>query len=302
MSDAAALRVAQDEAGRAQAVDWCRQRRPQCVCLEATGGYERDAVAALLAAGLPVAVVNPRQVRDFAKATGQLAKTDRLDAAVLARFAAAIQPELRPLPDAQARLLAELRTRRRQLVQALVAERNRRQQARAAKVQASLDRAIAFLKGERKDCDGALDELIKDTPAWREREDLLTSVPGVGKQTARTLLDELPELGACTRQQAAALVGVAPLNRDSGKSRGARTTWGGRAGVRAALYMATLSAIKKGKPLHGFFVRLVAAGKKKKVALVACMHKLLTLLNALVRKGEKWRPPTPEKTAAPAAA
>ena len=272
-------------------VTWCRQR-PSCrIVLEATGGYQDAAVAALLEAGLPVVVVNPRQVRDFAKALGRLAKTDRLDAGVLARFAQAVRPELRPLPDAQARQLEDLLNRRRQLLHTHVSEQNRRKQARSPKVLASIDRTLAFLDQELKDNDRELRELIRATPAWQERCDLLQSVPGVGPQTARTLLAALPELGTATRQQIAALVGVAPLNRDSGHFEGRRGVWGGRAVVRAALYMATPTAIRAGKPLHAFYVRLVAAGKKKKVALVACMHKLLTILNALVRKGERWRPP-----------
>jgi transposase len=261
--------------------------RPELIVLEATGGREGPTVAALAAAGLPVAVVNPRQVRDFARAVGQLAKTDVLDAQVLAHFAQVIHPTPRPLPDAQAQELAALLARRRQLIQMLTAERQRLDTALRA-VQPHIQRHLAWLEAELADLDHTLSEQVQASPVWREREQLLRSVPGVGPTTALTLVAELPELGRLDRKAIAALVGVAPLSCESGAWRGRRIVWGGRARVRTALYMATLVASRFNPTIAAFYARLCAAGKPKKVALTACMHKLLTILNAIVRRGTPW--------------
>jgi transposase len=236
-----------------------------------------------------VAVVNPRQVRDFARAVGRLAKTDRIDAQVLARFGRAVRPEVRPLPEADAAAIGERLSRRRQILQMLVAERNRLEHARDARVKRSVHSVMRTLEKQIKDLDGDLDQIIRRSPIWRAKEDLLKSVPGVGDITARTLLAEVPELGRCTRQQIAALVGVAPFNRDSGLMRGRRTIWGGRSTVRAALYMAALAATRHNPLIHAVYQRLLAAGKRKKVALVACMRRLLTILNAMMRTNQPWR-------------
>lgn len=259
------------------------------IVLEATGGYERAIVAALLAAGLPVVVANPRQVRDFAKATGKLAKTDRIDALILARFARTIDPQLRTLPDENARLLQEKLARRGQLVHMITAEGNRLKQARSHAVKASIEKVLAILEQQLRGIDGDLDTMIRQSPAWREKENLLKSTPGIGDQTARQLIINVPELGQCSRQQIAALVGVAPFNRDSGKMRGRRTIYGGRAHVRATLYMATLVATRCNAIIRRHYQNLLDAGKCKKVALVACMRKLLTMLNAMIREGKSWK-------------
>ena len=275
--------------GHAALLAWLKQVAPRLIVLEATGAYHRAVVAALAAAGLPVVVVNPRHVRDFARAVGLLAKADALDAAVLARFGASINPTLRPLPDAQATTLADLLTRRRQLVELHTTESNRLAQASAARVTASIRAVLAVLKKQIAALDDELDGLIRQCPCWQEKETLLTSVPGVGTQTARTLLGALPELGQISRQAVAALVGVAPLNRDSGTWRGKRTTWGGRKTVRSALYMAALVASRHNPVIRTLYQRLVAAGKAKKLALVACMRKLLVMLNAILRSKTPWR-------------
>jgi transposase len=260
------------------------------VVVEATGGYEHALVAALLAAGIPVVVVNPRQVRDYAKASGQLAKTDRLDARVLARFAAQLRPAARPLPDEATAELALVVQRRRQLQEMLQAEEQRAQLAptRGA-VRANLVAHIAWLRASLDETDRALRSLVEASPAWRAQDALLQSVPGVGPTLAATLLAELPELGRLTRREIAALVGVAPLARDSGTLRGRRTVWGGRREVRRVLYMATVAATRWNPAIRGFYRRLRAAGKAPKSALVACMRKLLTILNAMVRHRESWR-------------
>jgi transposase len=284
-SDGHAARLCHDDDGLAALVALCDGAT--LVVIEATGGVERAAAAELVGAGVPVAVVNPRQVRDFARATGQLAKTDALDAAVLARFAEAVGPEARPLPDAEQRALAALVARRRQLTEMLTAERSRLRTAEPA-VRGSVEAVIAFLEGQKADADRALAEAVEASAAWRERDDLLRSVPGVGRVLSATLLADLPELGRLTGKQAAALVGVAPLARDSGRLRGHRTTWGGRAPVRRALYMASLSASRFNPALRSFYERLLARGKARKVALVAVMRKLLVLLNAVVRDGRRW--------------
>jgi transposase len=283
-------RAATDERGIAELVARLGALAPTLIVLEATGGREVPLVAALAEAGLPVAVVNPRQVRDFARAIGQLAKTDALDAQVLARFAEAVQPDPRPLPDARAQELSALLARRRQLVGMLTAERNRLDTALPAgrtRIQAH----IAWLEQELTDVDGGLHEAIQASPLWREQEDLLRSVPGIGPTTATTLLAEVPELGRLDRKAIAALLGVAPLNCESGTLRGRRLVWGGRARVRAALYMATLVATKHNPTIRAFYQRLCAAGKPKKVALTACMHKLLLILNAILRHRTPWCAP-----------
>lgn len=284
-----AWRCANDEAGVGALAGRLRALGPALVVLEATGGLERAAVAALALAGLAVAVVNPRQVRDFAKASGRLAKTDALDAAALAHFAQALRPEPRPLPDAAQQALAALVERRRQVVGMLTAERNRARQAQPA-VRPRVEEHIRWLEQALADLDDELDRTLRASPLWREREPLLRGVKGVGPVVARTLLAELPELGRLSTKRLAALVGLAPLNRDSGAWRGSRAIWGGRGRVRAALYMATLSAVQHNPALREFYERLVARGKPKKVALVAGMHKLLGILNAVVRHGTPWRP------------
>jgi transposase len=260
---------------------------PALVVLEATGGREVGLVAALVTAGVPVAVVNPRQVRRFAQAVGQLAKTDALDAQLLARFADVVRPEPRPVPDAQAQQLSALLARRQQLVAMLTAERQRFPTAVPA-VQVRIRSHIHWLEAELADVDGQLQAAVQASPAWREREDLLRSVPGIGPTTALTLLADLPELGTLDRKAIAALVGVAPLACDSGTLRGRRIVWGGRARVRSALYMATLVATRHNPLIRAFYTKLCAAGKPKKAALVACMHKLLLILNAILRQGTPW--------------
>jgi transposase len=276
-----------DEAGITTLVARVQTLRPALVVLEATGGREVPLVAALAEAGLPVAVVNPRQVRDFARAIGQLAKTDALDARVLARFAEVVHPTPRPLPDVQAQELSALLTRRRQLVAMLMAERQRLDTALPA-VRRHIQRHVAWLEQELADLDRTLREAVQASPLWREREDLLRSAPGIGPTTACMLLAELPELGQLDRKAIAALVGVAPLNCESGTLRGHRIVWGGRARVRTALYMATLVATRHNPLIRAFYQRLCTAGKPKKVALVACMRKLLTILNAMVRHRTPW--------------
>jgi transposase len=262
--------------------------RPVRIVLEATGGFQRAVVAALAAAALPVAVVHPRQARDFAKATGPLAKTDVLDARALAHFAEAVRPTPRPLPDAQTDDLRALLARRRQLVAMRPAESNRLSSA-PLRVQADLQAHIAWLDQRLATLDDDLDTTLRASPVWRERETLYRSVPGIGPVCARTLMLDLPELGTLSRQRIAALVGVAPLNRDSGTLRGHRTIWGGRAHVRATLYMGTLVAVRHNPVLKAFYERLCRAGKIKKVALIACMRKLLTILNAMAKHHTPWR-------------
>ena len=281
-------RLPNDEAGIAQLVDRLRAAPPALVVLEATGGLEVPLTAALATVGLSVAVVNPRQVRDFAKAVGQLAKTDALDAYLLARFAEVVRPEPRPLPDADAQALSALLTRRRQVIAMLVAEQQRLATTAAA-LRPRVEAHIAWLRQERDELDRQLREQVRGSPVWREDDDLLQSVPGVGPVLSTTLIAELPELGRLNRKQIATLVGVAPLNCESGILRGRRIVWGGRAQVRAALWMGTLVAVQHNPVLRQFYGRLVAAGKPKKVALTACMHKLLVILNALLRQRARWQ-------------
>jgi transposase len=263
---------------------------PTLVVLEATGGFEITVAAALAAAGLPLAVVNPRQIRDFARATGKLAKTDALDAAAIARFAEAIRPEPRPLPDAAARELGELVARRRQVIEMMVAERNRGRQVQSRRLRQRIERHLAHLQQELAAIEADLDATIRGSPIWREREDLLKSVPGIGDVTARSLLAELPELGALGRKPIAALAGLAPFNRDSGRWRGRRMIGGGRAGLRSALYMAALVASRRNPLIAAFYRRLRAAGKPAKLALTAAARKLLTMLNAMLRDNRRWDP------------
>jgi transposase len=283
--------VANDERGVRTLVERLRSIAPQLIVVEATGGYELLGVAALAAAALPIIVVNPRQVRDFAKATGQLAKTDRIDADILARFADVVRPALRVIADEATQELDALLARRRQLLEMLQAERNRAGQVfgkgkRAVKK--SLKAHITYLERELRMTDTDLGDMVKASPAWRERDELLQSVPGVGPVLSRTLLADLPELGQLSRRAIAKLVGVAPLSRDSGTMRGRRFVQGGRAPVRAVLYMAALVATKRNEAIRQFYQRLIVAGKPKKLALVACMRKLLTILNTMIRTRTSW--------------
>jgi transposase len=262
------------------------------IVLEATGGYERALVAALGVRGLPVVVVNPRQVRDFAKATGQLAKTDQIDAHVLADFGARIKPELRPLATEEQQTLKDLLARHDQLIQMLVAEKSRLLQAQGRSRQAlrkKIKSHIVYLERELNMLDSDLGDTLKQSSIWREKDDLLRSVPGVGKQTVRTLLALAPEIGAVSGSEIAKLIGLAPLNRDSGKLRGNRHIGGGRRRVRAVLYMATLVATRHNPVIRIYYQKLVAAGKAKKVALVACMRKLLLILNAILKTKKPWQ-------------
>lgn len=287
--------VPQTEAGLTALVERLVALRPALVVLEATGGYELPVAAALSTAAVPVAVavVNPRQVRAFARGIGQLAKTDALDAAVLARFAEVVHPTPRPLPEAQAQELSALLARRRQILAMLVAERQRLATALLA-VRPHISRHIRFLEAELSDLDRQMRDAVQASPLWREQEDLLRSTPGIGPTTTLALLAEVPELGQLNRKQIAALVGVAPFPCDSGTLRGRRIIWGGRARVRTALYMATLVATRHNPLIRAFYQRLCAAGKPKKVALVACMRKLLTILNAMLRHHTPWcAAPTP---------
>lgn len=284
---ASPLRVANTPAGISDLVRHIRALHPALIVLEATGGWERAVLRALVAADLPAVAVNPRQIRDFARATGQLAKTDALDAQVLARFAAAVRPTVRAVPEAPTETLKALLARRRQMTEMLTAERNRLSTALAA-IRPSLTQHIAWLEAQLAQLDDDLDEAIRQSPVWKAQDDLLRSVPGIGPVLSRTLLAELPELGTLNRKQIAALVGVAPLNRDSGRLRGRRMIWGGRAPVRAALYMGALVATKWNPVIRAFYQRLRAAGKLPKVALVACMRKLLTIVNAMVKHATPW--------------
>ncbi len=281
-------RVTSDEQGVQDLIRALQEQGVAVVVVEATGGLEIPLAVALDVAGIPVALVNPRQVRDFARSLGKLAKTDRLDAQVLAHFGAATRPVPRPLPDEQARELAALVARRRQVLQMHAAELQRRQRALLV-VRHRIDRVVAVLEQELRDLDTELRDRLRASPMWREQEDLLQSVPGVGPALTFSLLANLPELGTLSSKQVAALVGVAPMNRDSGHWRGKRVVWGGRANVRAALYMPTVVAVRWNPVLREFYQRLVAAGKPKKVALVASMRKLLVILNAMLKHRTPWQ-------------
>ena len=279
--------VCNDQAGIAALVAQMQQLNPAALVLEAMGGLELPLVAALAAASLPVVVVNPRQVRDFARATGRLAKTDSLDAAVLAHFAQAVRP---PLRDAETQVLSSLVARRQQVMTMLVAERNRLSSATMA-VRPSIEAHIAWLKQQLDDLDQGLRQTLRQSPVWREKDDLRRSVPGSGDQISLTLLAYLPEPGTLNRRQIAALVGVAPFNRDSGTLRGKRTLWGGRARVRTALYLGALVASRFNPVIRDFYQRLLSAGKPKKLALTACMRKLLIILNSMLKYGSSWNHP-----------
>ena len=290
--------VSYDETGIKELVSQMVDLCPAMVLLEATGGLELPLVAALAAAALPVVVVNPRQVRDFARATGTLAKTDSLDAAVLAHFADAVRPSVRPLRDAESQVLNSLTARRHQVLTMLVSEKNRLGTAISA-VRPRIEAHIAWLEQELNDLDKELRQSLRRSPVWREKDDLLRTVPGVGEQLSLTLLADLPELGTLDQRQIAALVGVAPFNRDSDTLRGRRAVWGGRSRVRGVLYMGTLTATRFNPVISDFYQRLLAAGKPKKVALVACMRKLLTILNAMVKDSSPWRGSCPAEIAHP---
>jgi len=283
--------VSNDEAGIEELLGKLAEVSDALVILEASGGFERPVAAALAASGVALFVVNPRQARDFAKATGQLAKTDRLDAFVLAHFAQAIRPAPRAIPDAEAREFQEILARRRQIIQMMTAEKNRLGASTSKAVCGRIEAHIRWLEKELSRTDRDLDETIENSPTLKENEALLRSVPGVGPVLCRTLLAELPELGSLSPRELSALVGVAPLNRDSGTLRGRRTAWGGRARVREALYMGALIASRFNPAIKEFYERLVEAGKPKKVALVACMRKPLIILNALMRERTPWRCP-----------
>lgn len=278
-----------DVSGITEVVQGLAQLHPALVVLEATGGLQMPLAAALATAGLPLAMVNPRQVRDFARAIGRLAKTDRLDAQVLAHFAEAVRPTPYPLPDAQTQELTALLTRRHQVVEMLTAEKNRLRSAREL-VHRRVQDHICWLEQELADLDDDLERTLRKSPLWREKDNLLRSVPGIGRVVSITLLADLPELGTLSRHQIAALVGVAPLNRDSGRFRGKRMVWGGRARVRAALYMAALTASRYNPIIKAFYHRLCEAGKPRKVALTACMRKLLIILNSMVKHQQTWAP------------
>ena len=258
------------------------------VVLEATGGYETVVAAALAAANLPLVVVNPRQIRDFARAAGQLAKTDRLDARIIARFAEAMRPEPRLVPDAAAQALGELVARRRQIVEMIGAENNRRRHLSHKRVLRAMARILAELQAQLTEIEREIDDNVRGTPAWRDKEDLLKTVPGIGPTIARTLIAELPELGSLDRRKIASLAGLAPINRDSGTLRGRRTIAGGRATVRSALYMAVMVSIRHKLPLAQTYNHLRQSGKAPKAAITACMRKLVTILNAILRDQKPW--------------
>jgi transposase len=284
------IEVPNDERGIRSVVRGLRKENVALAVLEATGGLEQPAAADLALAGVPVAIVNPRQVRDVrGLATGKLAKTDRIDAAVLAHFAEAVRPEPRPLADEHARELSAVVLRRRQILAMTTAEANRARTAPKA-MRKRIEAHLRWLRKELVRVDGELERVVKESLVWKERAALLMSVPGVGPTLSATLLAELPELEYLDRRRLAALVGVAPLNRDSGTLRGIRTVWGGRSGVRTTLYMATLCATRHNPAIREFYGRLVASGKPKKVALTACMRKLLSILAAILRNRTPWQP------------
>jgi len=275
---------------------------PELIVLEATGGLELAVVAEMACRGLPVAVVNPKRVRDFARSTGQLAKTDRLDAKVVAHFARAVRPEVRPLRSEEGEHLTGLVTRRRQVIEMLVAEKNRRGTTRP-RLRERVQKHIEWLEEELRVLDDEIADFIRKSPLWKEKEQLLRTVPGVGPITAATVLAHLPELGTLNRRKIAALAGLAPLNKESGKKHGKRRVFGGRAPVRSTLYMATLNAVRHNSVIKPFFEQLLKRGKEKKVALIACMRKLLVILNCILRDHQPWHPParTLSATFSPAA-
>lgn len=296
-SDDGALeaRFGNDEQGHAQVVARLRELAPELVVLEATGNFQLELSILLASAKLPMAVVNPRQVRDFAKALGILAKTDAIDARTIARFGATVKPEAQPLPDEQTLEMEALMTRRRQLIGMIASEKNRLQAlfgpAKKSWAEKSIRDTLSHLIKQLKQIDKDLQKRIERSPAWKAKDDLLKSVPGVGKVTSLTLSIDLPELGTLDRKKIAALAGLAPLNRDSGKFVGKRRIWGGRASVRTALYMACVASLRCNPVIKALYARLTQVGRKPpKVALVACMRRLLTILNAMVREGQPWRP------------
>jgi transposase len=284
-----AFAVTRDGKGLEELVERLRALAPTLIAVEATGGFETIVAAAVAGATLPLAVVNPAQVRHFARAIGKRAKTDPIDAAVIAHFAEAVKPEPRAIPDAEARLLGELVARRRQIIEMLVAERQREKRVDAVRVRKSLARHIAALEKELPVIDGDIDTMVRGSPVWREKENLLVSFPGVGGILARTFLAEMPELGSLRRRQVASLVGVAPYTRQSGRWRGKSMIGGGRAAARSAVYLAALSAIRCNPILKAFYQHLLAAGKPKMVALIAVARKILTILNAMLRDKKPWQ-------------
>ncbi len=284
-----AWQIANDPHAITTLVEGFGARPPELIIVEATGGYERGVVAAFGAAGLPIVVVNPRQVRDFAKAMGLLAKTDRIDAGVLALFGERIRPELRELPGDDVQEFDGLLARRRQILEMLGAECNRLEHAKGT-VRKDLHEHIRYLEKRLKKVESEMDERIKASPLWRAKDELLRSVPGIGPVVSRTLIGELPELGSLSKKRIASLVGVAPFPCDSGTKRGQRIIWGGRASVRSALYMAAVVGVRRNTALKQFYQRLRTAGKPAKVALVACMRKLLCILNSMVRYQRPWNP------------
>jgi transposase len=285
---AEAFVVSRDQAGLEQLIERIKPFTPKIIGIEASGKYEAIVVAALIEAGLPVVVVNPAQVRDFAKALGKRAKTDPIDAAVIAHFVDATDPQLRPMPDAATRALAELLARRKQIVQMITAERQRQSQAVSAPPKKSTARMLKALDKELEALDKAIDDSVRGSPAWRDKENLLVTVPGVGKTTARTLIATVPELGTLDRRKSAALLGLAPFTRQSGISKGRAFIDGGRCAARTALFMAALVASRRNPVLRDFYQRLVKAGKPKLVALIAIARKLLTILNAMLRDNKPW--------------
>jgi transposase len=276
-----------DEDGISVMVDFIKPFSPLLIVFEATGGLETASVGMLAAKGLPVVVINPRQVRDFAKATGRLAKTDAIDAHVIARFGEAVRPEVRPLKDEETKRLAALITRRRQIVEMITAEKNRLSRTTPWTFK-DIKNHVAWLEKCLKKADKNLNDLLRKSPVWREKDDILQSTPGVGPVLSMTLLSNLPELGALNRKQIAALVGVAPLNRDSGSFRGKRMIWGGRASIRSVLYMSVTCAIRFNPVIKKFYQRLRDAGKLHKVAMTACMRKLLVILNTMIKNRTCW--------------
>jgi len=285
-----AFGVARDGKGLEELIERLRTFSPQLIAVEATGGFETIVAAAVAGAGLPLVVVNPAQIRHFAQALGKRAKTDPIDAAVIAHFVEAVKPELRALPDEAQRLLAELVGRRRQIIEMMVAERQREKRAANVRVRKSILRHIRVLEKELPEIDEDIGTLVRGSPVWREKEDLLVSFPGIGNTLARTLLAEVPELGELTRREIASLVGVAPFTRQSGHWKGKSMIGGGRGSARAALYLAALVASRHNPVLRTFYQRLLAAGKPKMVALIAVARKILTMLNAMLRDKRKWQP------------
>lgn len=272
-----------------KAMSWIKKHKPTLIVLEATGGYERTLVAELATAKLPVVVSNPRQIRDFAKATGRLAKTDKIDAAVIAHYAAVIMPEIRPLLSKQEQKLSELISRRRQLVEMRAVEKNHKEYAYLPEITTSIETVIQKLTVEIENIEAMITDIISSDPDMQNKIDRISSVPGVGKTTAAVLLADLPELGTLNRRQIAALVGLAPMNRDSGQFRGKRMTGSGRKSVRTALFMATLAVTQFNPLLKTFYKHLVEQGKPKMVALVAVMRKLIIILNSMLKNNESWR-------------